>query len=69
MNNDGRKIEISVGASRRAKTWKKTSYTWQGLLKKLSSPTRTQETMAEYKAMAKAKRDDLKAFMADPKNS
>lgn len=60
MNNDGRKIEISVGASRRAKTWKKTSYTWQGLLKKLSSPTRTQETMAEYKAMAKAKRDDLK---------
>lgn len=56
----GRKIEISIGASRRTKTWKRASYTWAQLLKKLSSPTRTQETMAEYKALPKAKRDDLK---------
>lgn len=53
-------INISVGASRRETHWKTESLTWEAFVKRLSTPTRTQESCLEYASMSKVKRDMLK---------
>ena len=62
MNNvtyDG-PVVISVGESRRSIQWKNKELLWSELVKRLSIPQRTHETMAEYKGMKKPDRDALK---------
>ena len=53
-------ITISVGESRRATRWVPKTISWERLVKRLSSPVRTQETVAEYAAMTKDQRGEVK---------
>lgn len=53
-------ITISVGESRRTTHWIPKTISWEKLVKRLSSPVRTKETMAEYAAMSKDQRGDVK---------
>ena len=47
------KLLVAVGKSRMAKHWQNKELLWSELLKKLSTTTRTRETVAEYAAMNK----------------
>lgn len=51
---------IATAPQRFAKKWKHTKTTWSHLLERLSKPTVTGETVAEYKAMKKTDRDNRK---------
>ena len=53
-------LDIAHGNSRTTKTWKNKSVLWSELLERLSTPTRTPETMAEYKAMSRDKQSAVK---------
>lgn len=59
LKYDG-KMPISTGKSRMEKTWKNRSVPWSWLLRKLSEPTRTPETHAEYLKMSKSDQDHIK---------
>ena len=54
------KIVISTGFSRFEKNWKTTKITAEELCAKLAQTIRTPETMAEYAALPKAQRDNIK---------
>ena len=54
------KIKIATGSSRTARIWKNTELTWEDILARINSPTRTSETMAEYKNMPKAQQGGIK---------
>ena len=47
------KLWVSTGKNRFESEWKNKRIYWSDLLRKLESPTRTSETVAEYKAMSK----------------
>ena len=53
-------IMLAVGGSRREKHWRTKELLWSELVQKLQNPTRTPETAAEYKALPKIKRDEIK---------
>lgn len=53
-------LTVATGRNRWDTHWKNKSLHWSALLKKLQEPTRTQETMAEYRAMSKADQDQIK---------
>lgn len=53
-------LNIAVGNSRHEIKWKNIEVSWSKLLFKLSDTRRTNETMKEYFAMSKAKRDEVK---------
>ena len=53
-------ITISVGESRRSTNWTPREVTWEQLCRKLQTPVRTSETMAEYAAMSKDQRAEIK---------
>ena len=53
-------ITISIGESKRSTHWVPKTVTWEKLCKKLQTPTVTNETMAEYAAMSKDQRGDIK---------
>jgi putative DNA primase/helicase len=55
-----RKITISVGESRRSTNWTPREVTWEQLCRKLQTPVRTSETMADYAAMSKDQRAEIK---------
>ena len=55
-----RKLTISIGESRRTTYWTPKEVTWEQLCKKLQTPKVTEETMAEYAAMTKDQRADIK---------
>lgn len=59
LKYDGQ-ISIATGSSRLALKWTNTELMWSEFLGRLSVPLRTQESMAEYKALPKAKRDIIK---------
>jgi putative DNA primase/helicase len=54
------KFTIAIANNRREKLWKNIDITWEEFLKKVSTTTRTGETVAEYKALPKAKQDEIK---------
>ena len=58
--NHDKKLLIATGRSRKATQWQNREMLWSEFLDKLSRPTRTRETVAEYAAMGKAERDDVK---------
>lgn len=53
-------LSVSTGRNRFEKQWKNREMQWSAMLKRLQEPTRTQETLAEYKAMSKAQQDQVK---------
>lgn len=53
-------INIATGSSRKSVNWKNEDILWSSLVDRLQIVTRTPETQAEYKSLAKAKRDDIK---------
>jgi putative DNA primase/helicase len=55
-----RKIYIATGRSRQETKWKNIEITYDSLIEKLKTTTRTRETFKEYKRMPKAQRDEIK---------
>ena len=53
-------IALATGKSKKETHWKNKTMEWSELVKKLSHTTRTPETAAEYKKIAKADRDRIK---------
>jgi hypothetical protein len=53
-------LHIAVGRSRQETKWKNTTTTWAEFLKRISTTTRTYETVAEYKKMGKTEQDRIK---------
>jgi predicted P-loop ATPase len=60
FNLDSIKFKLAVANSRTQKVWKNIEMSWRELVEKLEKPQRTNETAAEYKAMAKKDKDALK---------
>ena len=53
-------LDIATGTSRKTKTWKNAPVQWSDLLARLSTTTRTPETVAEYKKMGRDQQSDIK---------
>ena len=53
-------ITIATGSSRKSASWKNEEVLWSAFADRLQTVTRTQETLAEYKAMSKPRRDEIK---------
>lgn len=53
-------LDVALGNSRKTKSWKNKPLLWSELLERLATPTRTSETMAEYKRMGRAQQSDVK---------
>lgn len=59
IKND-KALDIALGNSRKTKTWKNKPMQWSALLDRLSTTTRTPETVAEYKAMGRNQQSEIK---------
>lgn len=59
VTRDG-KLLIAVGRSRNSTQWQNKEFNWSELLDKLAQTTRTRETAAEYAALPKGERDNIK---------
>ncbi len=59
LKYDGQ-LHIATAPSRTAAKWKNKTLEWSQLISQLSETTRTRETLAEYRKMAKTKQDDIK---------
>lgn len=59
VRHDG-PLPVAIGKGRFEKHWKNREMTWSALIKRLHEPTRTQETLAEYRAMSKTQQDQIK---------
>ena len=59
VTHDG-KLLIAVGRSRKSTQWQNKEFNWSELLDKLAQTTRTRETAAEYAALPKGERDNIK---------
>ena len=55
-----KEINLAFGQSKTAKKWKNETISWRDFVDRLSKPTVTQETEAEYKKMTKSERDCVK---------
>lgn len=53
-------MEIATGLSRKDRVWKNSDVSWEDFAERCSATTRTQETVAEYRKMTRARRDDIK---------
>lgn len=53
-------LDIALGNSRKTKIWKNRTMAWSELLDRLSTTTRTPETVAEYKAMNRSRQSEIK---------
>lgn len=55
-----KQLDIALGNSRKTKTWKNKPVLWSELLDRMAKPTRTPETLAEYRAMTRDQQSDIK---------
>jgi predicted P-loop ATPase len=55
-----KEINLAMASRKTATDWKNRTMTWSEFLQRLSTPTRTQETAAEYKIMPKSEKDAAK---------
>lgn len=53
-------LDLALGNSRKTKQWRNKPLLWSELLERLQTPTRTSETMAEYRAMSRDQQSDVK---------
>lgn len=59
VRND-KTLDIAVGNSRKTKVWKNQPVAWSALLDRMATPTRTSETLAEYRAMSRDQQSRVK---------
>ena len=59
LQND-RLLDVATGTTRHQKVWKNQKLKWSELLSRLETPTRTPETVAEFKKMPKSQQDARK---------
>lgn len=59
IKHDGQ-VDIAIGKNRKSKSWQNKKIKWSDLLNKLSDKNPTSETIAEYEAMTKEQRDNIK---------
>lgn len=55
-----KQLDIALGNSRKTKNWKNKPVLWSALLDRMAKPTRTSETLAEYRAMTRDQQSDIK---------
>ena len=55
-----KEINLAMAGRKTATDWKNRTMTWSDFLQRLSEPTRTQETAAEYKSLPKSEKDAVK---------
>ena len=55
-----RPLDVALGTTRKTKAWKNKSVKWSELLDRLSTTTRTPETVSEYKAMGRNRQSEVK---------
>jgi len=55
-----KEINLAMANRKTATDWKNRTMTWSDFLQRLSEPTRTQETAAEYKILPKSEKDTVK---------
>ena len=55
-----RKLLIAIGRSRKSSQWQNKEMLWSEFLDKLSTTTRTRESVVDYAAMSKTNRDAIK---------
>ena len=53
-------LDVALGNSRKTKKWKNKTLLWSELLDRLARVTRTSETVAEYRAMSRARQAEVK---------
>ena len=53
-------LNISVAESRTSMSWRNKTMSWSDLLTKFSAPTKTHETIAEYKKAPKSRQAEIK---------
>lgn len=53
-------LDVAFGNSSKTKSWKNKPTLWSDLLTRMSTTTRTSESMAEYKRMGRAQQGDVK---------
>ena len=53
-------LTLSVGESRHSTNWTPKHYTWAKLVERMRTPVRTEETMAEFAAMSRDQRAQIK---------
>ena len=59
LKND-RKINISVGGSRKSTNWQALEMMWSVFTEKLKTPVKSAESLEDYMAMPKSRQDELK---------
>ena len=59
IQND-KQLDLALGNSRTTKKWKNRTLAWSELLNRLANVVRTSETMAEYRAMTRARQSEVK---------
>lgn len=60
MGDYQRALSIATANNRRAKKWTNRQVTWEDLVERLKKPTRTRETVAEYRSMTRDEQSDAK---------
>ena len=58
--NYDQKLLVAFGRSRKAAHWQNKEIMWSELVKKLSTTTRTRESVSDYAALSKTERDSIK---------
>ena len=58
--NYDQKLLVAFGRSRKAAHWQNKEIMWSDLVKKLSTTTRTRESVSDYAALSKTERDSIK---------
>ena len=53
-------LDVALGNSRKTKAWKNKTMKWSELLDRMSTATKTPETVAEYKAMTRDQQSEIK---------
>ena len=53
-------LDLATASTRKSKIWKNKKAKWSTVLERLSTTTRTPETMAEYRAMGREQQADMK---------
>lgn len=53
-------LDVAVANTRRAKVWKNKKAKWSDLVERMSTTTKTAETVAEYKAMSRDQQAEIK---------
>ena len=58
--NYDQKLLVAFGRSRKAAHWQNKEIMWSELVKKLSTTTRTRESVSDYAALSKTEKDSIK---------